>query len=142
MEIVNKSYLKVRLDRDDLAAFQRINALTKAPLDLTDTIESHGAAGREYIEYALEFTKKHLASLFMVLKTLIPSLKKEVRFEHDGEVFQFTNFTTADEVIRIHEALLKDKLKASLALKRADKGDIQKPKSVQKKQKRPPFKKR
>ena len=84
------------------------------PLDLSDEIESRASATHHFFEYVIAFSKKNAQALGRILKRLIPSLAGDVRFELDGEVYGATNFNP-DDVIRMHAALLEDKVRSTQA---------------------------
>jgi hypothetical protein len=103
----NEQFIKLRLYIDDSPTFEGLNAAESDPLDLTDTIESRGSAGRAFIEYALSFTKRNFKTIVAVLKKLIPSLRREVRFQVGDQTYRVTNFSNVDEIIRMHGAFLE-----------------------------------
>jgi hypothetical protein len=109
--------LKIRLEARDATTFEQFNSTTRNSLDLSDVLDSRASATHHMLEYAMTFTKKNLATLGKILKKLIPSLRQEMRFELDGEVFVANNFTDPDEIIRIHAALLEDRAKAARRLR-------------------------
>jgi hypothetical protein len=107
----------IRIYAADITAFKELNASLSHPLDLSDEIESRASTTHHLFQYAVAVTKENLAAFGQLLKKLVPSLRKELRFERDGEIFTATNFNSADDVIRIHKAFMKHNVQAAKATK-------------------------